>query len=154
MPRAVLALALCLPSAAVPAAPTGIALLEKATETGYVLPENAVSMRCVIKDNGRMSITSRAAGFSSTREIALTLNLTDLKAAITDAASGEINEDPMPADVPAEIYTAYQNRGKMPVLLLEQKSDSGVRKVNESLAAKRLRKFMDVNCDSPAQTPK
>lgn len=150
MTRTASVLVLCLPSVAALAASASAPLLEKFTETGYVLPENAMSTHCIIKDNGRMSITSQTAGLSSTREIALTMNLSSLKLAIAKAKSGAVSQDPMPADVPAEIYTAYQRRGKSRVLLLEQKSDSGVRKENESLAARGLRKFLDVNCDMPA----
>ncbi len=152
MVRAAIVLALCMPFTAATGA--SALLLEKAIGSAYGLPENIVSTRCVIYDSGRMKITYQTAGLSSTREIALTLNASDLKAVINDAASGEISEEVYPADVPSEIYTAYQRRGKVPVLLLELKSDSGRKRVNKAQSATRLRNFMDVNCGIALPAPK
>ena len=134
-----------------PAVYAGV-LLEKTTLPGFVMPAFAISKRCTINTDGRMTQTYQIGEANSKRVTALSLSK-GVAGVVDTAAQGTVTESSMPVDLPTVGYYAYQQQAghAKKIILLEANGGSGVRKENDAEEARQLRNFIDLNCGDAIQ---
>lgn len=142
--QSITALAALLVAQTISAAP----LLEMTTTPGFVMAEYALGKSCVIQDTGNMTINYNLRELSSKRASVLKLNIATIKAIIDKAALGVIKKSPnIIVDAGRIDHYAYQTQpdGSSKKIILWQEGD-GVIRTNQSVEAKLLRNFIDLNC--------
>jgi hypothetical protein len=127
-----------------------VPLLEKITTPGFVMAEYAISKSCVIHRTGSLVITRNLAQLSSTRTIALKLNLPTISSVIKTAALGSITTGIAPVDGGRVEYHAYQLQadGSLKKVVLWEDGE-GSSNINNTMEAKMLRNFIDLTCGDP-----
>lgn len=133
-----------------PAATSAAVLLERSTAAGFVMEPYALSTRCTIDESGQLAIHMQLSDLGSDQVRQLQLSLPALRATIGEARHGRLETEPYPVDAEASRYVAYRrikaDDSYQEVLLFET-NNGGLKRVNNTPAAIKLRNFLDLHCD-------
>jgi hypothetical protein len=126
-------------------------LLERLSYPGMSEAAYAVSTRCTLDDTGQLAMHYRIGGeLGSSRVQQMQLTLAALRAGIRQASRGEYSSEMMPVDAETWIYRAWKRADDgsyAEVVLFEENGGTGQKRVNQDMAARMLKNFIDLNCD-------
>ena len=132
-------------------------LLEKYSQSGGEGPaESRFEASCAIHtsaqaNKGVLIKKTSVAGIVSTQTTPIQFNTTQLNNIIALASKGKITSTPLPLDVATHMYVAYQkqtNGSNKAIALYGEDGDIGKKTINNSVAAKSLVNYLEMNCEN------
>lgn len=130
-------------------------LLEKYSQSGGEGPaESRFETSCAIHtsaqaNKGVLIKKTSVAGIVSTQTTPIQFNTTQLNNIIASASKGKITTAPLPLDVATHFYVAHQkqtNGSTKSIALYGEDGDVGKKTINNSVAAKSLVNYLELNC--------